>query len=136
MVYKPVFKPVFKPGNFRSKKPQKGCFPLKETFFPLAAAFFSQYSFYHFGCIFCCHFAFIFVFVKSSGGLCNTKKLLPCVSSEKKVWRCLKAPLWLLGHFLCWSGFIFGSGFFCLNCFFSGGLCFFFKKNAKDVTLH
>ena len=40
--------------------------------------------------------------------------------------------MWLLGHFLCWTVFIFGSGFFLyLNCFFSGWSGSFFKKKRE-----
>ena len=42
---------------------------------------FNQYSFSHFGCIFGHNSAFIFDFDKEE-----------CVSYEKRVWKCLKAP--------------------------------------------
>ena len=64
------------PGLFGQKN---RVFSVERNFFPLAAAFFSQYS-----CMFGRNSAFGFVFVNISGGLCKTKKLLLCVSSEKR----------------------------------------------------
>ena len=59
----------FKPVNFSVKKNKKnGCFPLKETFFLWRLRFSAS-------------ILFIFDFVEIFGGLCNTKKLLPCVPS-------------------------------------------------------
>ena len=113
----------------------------------MAAAFFSQYSFYHFGCIFRRNSAFIFDFVKISRGLCSTKKLLPCVSSDKKGLKVLKSTFVTFKTFFCWTGFIFGSGLFLVSigvfvlfklvvvfgfyCFFGGFVVVVFKKTQK-----
>ena len=88
------------PGLFGGKKPKikTGCFPLKETFF-LWRLRFSVSILYHLGCIFGRNSAFIFVFVKLSGGLCKTKKLLPSVSSGKKGLEVLKSTFVTFGTF-------------------------------------
>ena len=101
------------------KKPKikTGCFPLKETFF-LWRLRFSVSILYHLGCIFGRNSAFIFVFVKISGGLCKTKKLLPSVSSGKKGLEVLKSTFVTFGTFslLDWLRF-----FFWFKLFFFGG---------------
>ena len=107
LVYKPVYKPVFKPGTFRSKKTKKNrVFSVERNFFPLAAGFFlASILFITLGAFFVVTSLLFLI-------LCNTKKLLLCVSSEKKGLEVLKSTFVAFGHFLCWTGFIFGSGFF------------------------
>ena len=57
---------------------KNGCFPLKEIFFPLAAAFFSKYFFDHFGGIFGRNSVFIFDFVKFPGFVQHKEVITMC----------------------------------------------------------
>ena len=58
-------------------------FSVERNVFPLAALFLSS-IFTLLGAFFVVTLLLFLIFQKFPGGLCNTKKLLPCVSPEKK----------------------------------------------------
>ena len=75
--------------NFSVKKNQV-FFHWKKLFFPFGDCVFEPISFLSLWVHFSPKLRFQFCFCKTFREFCNTSKLLPCVSSEQKVWRCLK----------------------------------------------